>query len=771
MTILKRFKSQKLAISALALIFLLACSSFTYAQVFTINAGNSPADTQSLDGDETGLVEADGEIAGDDDGVDMNNNNNILNNFGLIDVDDSADGVVIDNADNNTVNNFNDIFADDDGVVITNGSGGNIVNNFADGVIDVEGDGVEISDDANNNTVNNFNLISGDDDGIVIKNGSDDNIVNNFADGVIEGNDDGVDIKDDANSNTVNNWGLIEGSDGVDIKENADFNTVNNWGLIEGSDDGVDINENANNNTVNNWGLIEGNDDGVEIKDNANSNTVNNWGHILANDDEGNADGVVIADGSDNNTINNWGLIEGSDDGVQIKNGSDGNTVNNYGSIIAKDHGIFLTGNDGSGGNTINNYGKIRGSDAILSRGIDNTLNLFSRSQIIGRIVMNGDKGDVVNIFFNKAGTSSTLTFEGLDIGLTIPPPINLKNDNMMQMDISTIDNPATFAIVVDPTGPSVQGAALGTLTDKIHGAITNHLLNGPPGAQQLASTRVEPGMMNPGKGDQFWISGFAAHRERDEDGRALAYDHDIAGGVAGYETGFRQFRVGVLGGYAHADVVTDTVSNDTNTDSWFVGGYGQASFGVIKLDVALLAGYEQNDNHRWLVDNLNGIEVAQSEFDSYFLSPSATVSAEFMVMGNIALRPSATASYSVAWYNSYTEHGTTLSNLSIDDRTAEAFIAKLQLGTAYIFSKGNEFEFRIGGRYRNTSDDDIDATLAGTSFRYAAVGDDDNLEGYFGGNLRLAVKDWVSLTADMEYSINDMEDSISGFAGLEFTF
>ena len=79
--------------------------------------------------------------------------------------------------------------------------------------------------------------------------------------------------------------------------------------------------------------------------------------------------------------------------------------------------------------------------------------------------------------------------------------------------------------------------------------------------------------------------------------------------------------------------------------------------------------------------------------------------------------------------------------------------------------------EFRIGGRYRYTDNDHIDASLAGTSFRYAAVGDDENIEGYFGGNLRLAVKDWVSLTADMEYSINDMEDSISGQLGLEFTF
>ena len=189
-------------------------------------------------------------------------------------------------------------------------------------------------------------------------------------------------------------------------------------------------------------------------------------------------------------------------------------------------------------------------------------------------------------------------------------------------------------------------------------------------------------------------------------------------------------------------------------------------------IDVSLIGGYEQNDNNRTVVDNMTGFELAQAEFDSYFLSPSITLSHEHIFFENIAFRPSATASYSVAWYNSYTEHGTTLSNLSIDDRTAEAFIAKLQLAGAYVFSKGNEFELRGGGRYRYTTSDDIDASLAGTSFRYAAVGDEDHYEGFVGGNLRLAVKDWVSLTADYEYAFNDgMETSHSGFAGLEFTF
>jgi len=558
-------------------------------------------------------------------------------------------------------------------------------------------------------------------------------------------------------SNKLNNHGTIDSDDDAIQLNNADDNSINNHGIVIADDDGVQLTNDSDNNVLNNYGSIEARNRGVKILDSM-GNTVNNYGRIESTDNQG----IWLRDG-DNNKVNNYGSIIANDDGIRLNGGSSGNTINNYGTIRSGASGIDII--DGNGNNTINNNGKIfiddiGGNFAITSGGQNNTLNLYSRSQIIGRIRMDGDDGDVVNVNFAKAATSSTLTFSD-DRPF---PTINLKNDNMVKIGDD-------FVAVVDPTGPSVQGEALGTLTDKIHGAITNHLLNGPGGPPQLASLSVQQGMVRPGKGDQIWVSGFGFNRERDEDGRALAYNHDVAGGVAGYEMSIGNFRVGGLAGYAHTDVVTDTVSSDTNTSSWFIGGYGRAVFGIINLDVALLAGYEQNDHDRWLVDNINGFEIAHGNFDSYFLSPSATVSSQFMVMDNIALRPSATASYSVAWYNSYTETGTTLSNLSIDSRSADAFVAKLQLGTAYIFSKGNEVEFRFGGRYRYTDDDDIEANLAGSSFQYAAVGDDENLEGYFGAAVRLAVKDWVSLTADMEHSINDIENTLSGQLGLEFTF
>ena len=89
----------------------------------------------------------------------------------------------------------------------------------------------------------------------------------------------------------------------------------------------------------------------------------------------------------------------------------------------------------------------------------------------------------------------------------------------------------------------------------------------------------------------------------------------------------------------------------------------------------------------------------------------------------------------------------------------------------AYLFSQTCEVSFHIGGRYRYTINDDVDATLAGTSFRYAAAGDDTNTEGLFGVSGRYAISDNINLNLHTQYSLNHIETNFSGDAGIEFTF
>ena len=153
-------------------------------------------------------------------------------------------------------------------------------------------------------------------------------------------------------------------------------------------------------------------------------------------------------------------------------------------------------------------------------------------------------------------------------------------------------------------------------------------------------------------------------------------------------------------------------------------------------------------------------------------MSPSLTLSAEYALADRLVFRPSATLVYSVAWYDDYNESGTTSSNLSIDDRTVQALNGRLQLAAAYELDEGSELELRVGGMSRHTDDDDIDANLAGTDFRFASTSDDSVYGGYLGANLRVAVHDRMNLTADMEFgTASGDETHVHGMLGFEVSF
>ncbi|MGV7220713.1 MAG: autotransporter outer membrane beta-barrel domain-containing protein [Nitrospinales bacterium] len=444
---------------------------------------------------------------------------------------------------------------------------------------------------------------------------------------------------------------------------------------------------------------------------------------------------------------------------------SDSNTIHNSGSITTRGDSAFGIYFGNSSSNTIHNSGGIfatgPGSLAIFDDGgSDNTLNIYPGSQIVGGIDFE-NAGDVINIFGNGgAGSSSTLMFVGT-------PTVNTFGDNAVNRGAPT----GTY-YYADPTRQSINGAALGSLTGGLHDVLLGRTVGGSTQQPQLASTRVEPGMMSSSDDSQIWVSGFGSHRERENDGSVLAYDHDYYGGVADYETSYgRSSRIGFLAGYARTDLATDFKSVNTNSHSGFIGAYGQVQFSSFNLDGSLIAGYEQNDNERLVVDNINGFETAESDYDSFFISPSATLSTQYNISDKLVSRSSITGIYSLGWYDSYTESGTTQSNLSIDDRLAHALVAKVKIQLAYLFSKTCEVGFHIGGRYRYTINNDVDATLSGVSFQYAAAGDNTYAEALFGANARYAILDNLNLTLNTEYSLSDIETNFSGNTGIEITF
>ena len=252
--------------------------------------------------------------------------------------------------------------------------------------------------------------------------------------------------------------------------------------------------------------------------------------------------------------------------------------------------------------------------------GVD-TLNLLSGSQIIGIIDLNNGT-DIVNI--SGANNSSTLT-------LTDAETINLLNGNgLLVGDVAT---------VVDPTGQSVSSAVLSSTTFAVHNVVNQRLAHHQPLKPiQVATSELTSGMVFQERAPQIWGSALGEMRERDLEGIALGYDHNYIGFTGGYEVSFYKARIGLLGGFIRSTMETTgdkfgrVRSVDTDTNSLFAGAYSQYFLGGINLTTTLMAGYEDHENDRAVVDNLNGFETAQSDFLSFFISPSLTASSAYDV-------------------------------------------------------------------------------------------------------------------------------------------
>ena len=271
-------------------------------------------------------------------------------------------------------------------------------------------------------------------------------------------------------------------------------------------------------------------------------------------------------------------------------------------------------------------------------------------------------------------------------------------------------------------------------------------------------------------QGPVLWGQVFGYSGERGAQGAVQAYDHDYRGFVVGYELDHApQDRVGLLAGVASSDSKSSSQVRDTN--SVFIGAYGHRSLGIANLTASLLLGWEDHDNQRQVVDNLNGVETARSRTDSLFISPSLTLSSAYAIRPDFELRPSATLSYSAGRYDGYTESGTTQANLQVGSRTVAATSARLQLEGAKQI-KGGEVNLRAGMQSRHTNADDVQASLAGSNFQFAAASANQVSGGFVGMGLSLRLNNRLDLTADLEAGkMSGDEKYLSGQLTLQYWF
>lgn len=452
----------------------------------------------------------------------------------------------------------------------------------------------------------------------------------------------------------------------------------------------------------------------------------------------------IVNSGSISTTGNNGhGIYSYSTDASIVNSGTI--TVSGAGS-----QGVQVSG----AGSVLTNTGTISATgsatQAILGGAGAQTLNIGAGSQIIGTIDLGADT-DTVNITGN--GPASRMTF------------VNVETINL-QSGIAGVVTGSTVT-TVDPTGFSVLGAAQNTVTTGVHGKVDARVHAARDDGIVVASAEpsvisdVDAGYGRTVRPTRIWFEAFGGKLTRDGTGETLSYTQTHLGIVVGADRMFDGDRYGATFGYAESGLKTDITSMKTDSVGVFGGAYGQTNLGGgLTLGTNLIAGYEDYDTERRVADNQNGFETATAEFNSVYVSPSVSLHYERQIGDRLFLRPSGALVYTASLFDGYTEHGTTASNLKVGRRTAHTVNARAELAVAHVvgdalaqaLGESHDVEVRVGLEDRFSRQDDIDASLAGNSFRFAPS-DDTNVTGaYIGARARIDLDGGWFVVGDVEH-------------------
>ena len=385
-------------------------------------------------------------------------------------------------------------------------------------------------------------------------------------------------------------------------------------------------------------------------------------------------------------------------------------------------------------------------------------------AQILGKIDLGGKRqlplpnpdpaNDVINILTNGAAPSRTYII------------VTDERDITFNLGELAVRNGNT-TVVIDPTGATATRRALGTTTGQIHRQVSNRLAFAPHVGDSAADAHD----------GAAWGALFGGQSKRDDDGLALAFDHSFYGVVGGYDAySDSGQRVGFFAGFGREDIKTSDIASITDTaDRLFAGFYGRHVMGNWSLDGSVVVGRASHKSTRLVDDNIKGRETARGKYNSTNISPALRLRWSHALASGLELRPSAHIAYTHGSYGSYTESGTTNSDISFGKRTVGITDARLQLAVAQPFAADRgEIEWRIGATSTHYGKGSVNARLGeGETTSYTVPGDRTVSGGFVGATLHYAVKDRVTLDGTIEYTetSGDRSGALSGQLGLVFKF
>ena len=502
-------------------------------------------------------------------------------------------------------------------------------------------------------------------------------------------------------------------------------------------------------------------------------------GEIITTSEGGH--GVQSTNMSSDDGVPDNAIITVGATGIITTSGNNAHGISSEGAdAIITNNGTITTTGDGAHGIqaagenaeiTINGTVKVSGEGSYVVQGHNDTdqilnLRLDLGAETQGEFNLGDSKGDndVANVSLDTSTViSSTITIGGAET-------INLTNadQDARIFQLPQFKSEAGDSVaIVDPTGATATRRALGTTTGQIHRQVSNRLAFAPHGGDSAADAHD----------GAAWGALFGGQSKRDDDGLALAFDHSFYGVVGGYDAySDSGQRVGFFAGFGREDIKTSDIASITDTaDRVFAGVYGRHVMGNWSLDGSVVVGRASHKSTRLVDDNIKGRETARGKYNSTSISPALRLSWSHALASGLELRPSAHIAYTHGSYGSYTESGTTNSDISFGKRTVGITDARLQLAVAQPFAADRgEIEWRIGATSTHYGKDSVNARWGeGATTSHAVPGDRTVSGGFVGATLHYAVKDRVTLDGTIEYTetSGDRSGALLGQLVLVFKF
>nr|NGX62022.1 hypothetical protein [Chlamydiota bacterium] len=526
--------------------------------------------------------------------------------------------------------------------------------------------------------------------------------------------------------NVITNTGTIStvGKAADGILNVADRVVITNSGMITTDGQFASAIANTGDNVVieNSGSITKTQRDGDGIQNTGSDVRIFNSGSITTSGDR--VDGIEHTDG-DNVEIINTGLISASGslaDGIEVFSVKD----------IASD--IVVT-NSG----TIKAANENGDAFALSLQGTDQTLNLLRGSNLQGRVKIGKQGNQVLNV---ETGLNLALTISGSFTKLGIEAPF-VQMENVIG--------------VVDPTGFALQPDVLADLSDAVLNGIYRH---------QDGCNRCGCGL---------WAQGIGSYRKRGHEHEVVGYDNWQGGFLLGYDTFMCGGYLGVFGGatFGRAEVDEHTQRADINS---YVGGITyEGSLCNTYIGLAVVLGYVDWDNDRFVMNNLaeGGVERAHADLDGFFVSPEITIARRF---GCFVCEPVLrfTARYAGLFFGDYQEKGS-LTNLSVKDREVDLLTTRFEAAIPYCHSCGEcclSIEPYVGvfGRYQ-LGGNHVDAELLEEKIDFNQGGPR-NLAAFLLGFRGVQSLGCMELFLNLEASFdNESSSRILGEGGLAWRF